>query len=253
MYNLLEQLNIEFESEYKPKWISPRKYDFYTPTYNTIIEMDGGLGHGYKTHSKDNKTVLETKQIDIYKDKLALEHKIEVIRINCLISNISYIKNNIINSSLMKIFDLAQIDWNRCEEFALSNRVKEVCEFKRDNYDMSTTKIGIIMNLDRLTVRNYLKKGTQIWDWCKYNAKEETEKSYKRKKLEVFKNGISLGIFESASELSRQSVNILGVNLFSTGISSVALHKASMYKGFTFKFLDDVAIRVPTISEQILS
>ena len=52
MFNLLEQLEVEFETEYSPDWIGNRKYDFYIPSMKLIIEMDGRLGHGKKIHSK---------------------------------------------------------------------------------------------------------------------------------------------------------------------------------------------------------
>ena len=46
MFNILSQLNIDCEREFSPTWIYPKRYDFYIPEKNLIIEMDGGLGHG---------------------------------------------------------------------------------------------------------------------------------------------------------------------------------------------------------------
>ena len=107
-FNLLEQLGLDFVTEYSPKWIGRKSYDFYIPSLNLILEMDGGF------HNKDNKmsgqTKEESREIDDYKDKLAKEHGIEVVRIDCdyyiLTERATYIKQNILNSKLSTLFDL---------------------------------------------------------------------------------------------------------------------------------------------------
>ena len=72
------------------------------------------------------QTIKESQLADDEKDKLANEHDIEVIRIDCYPSEFEYIRQNVLqNSTLSKIFDLSSINWNKCDEFALSNRVKE--------------------------------------------------------------------------------------------------------------------------------
>ena len=86
----------------------------------------------------------------------------------------------------------------------------------------------------------YLKKGTQL-GWCNYNAKEELKKwsdKNHKKKIEIFKDNISFGVFESIIDLERQSEELFGVKLFSTNIGRILLGKtkATTYKGFTFKY-----------------
>ena len=89
MINMLEQLEVDFKQEYSPKWIGRKAYDFYVSSMNLIIEMDGAW------HDKDNtisgQTVEESKSIDGEKDRLAMEHNIEVIRIDCGKSNLEFI------------------------------------------------------------------------------------------------------------------------------------------------------------------
>jgi len=127
-FSILEQLDIEFSTEYIPDWIKPRKYDFYFKKDNIdyIIEVDGGF------HTKDNKMNGQTKEeirmIDDYKDDMADRYGFEMIRIDCEKSEQKYIKNNIQDSILNNLFDLSQINWNKAEEFALSNLVKVVCD-----------------------------------------------------------------------------------------------------------------------------
>jgi hypothetical protein len=243
MFSVLEQLNIPFETEISPYWIAPRRYDFYFELDNEkyIVETDG------RFHKKDNmmsgQTKEESKMIDDYKDDMADRNGIEVIRMECEKSDLEYIKYNIDNSILNYLFDLSIIDWNKAEEFALSNLVKKVCELKSNDFDMTTTKISKIMKLGVSTIISYLKKGSQIWDWCNYNPKEESLKinsiNGKKccKKVEIFKDGISLGVFNSATELAIDSEKLFGVKLLSSGISRVCSKIIKSHKGFIFNYV----------------
>ena len=57
-FNMLQQLNIDFISEYNPDWIKPKRYDFYFELNNEkyILEMDGGF------HTQDNTLSGQTKK-----------------------------------------------------------------------------------------------------------------------------------------------------------------------------------------------
>ena len=248
-HNILEQLGVDFETEYSPSWIKPRRYDFYFIYNNNeyIIEMDGGLGHGKRMHNKNKQTAEESKAIDNYKDEQAKLHGIEVIRVDCDLSDLEYIKNNILNNKILVVlFNLSKINWQEAEEFALSNLVKVACEYKRNNLGLTTTDIGKIMKLNSNTICTYLKKGTKL-GWCNYNPKEEKEKcgklsgKNKGKQIEIFKNGISLGIFKSSHDLEEQSILLFGTKLWQPNISAVCSGTKPQYKGFTFKYTLDLS------------
>lgn len=243
MFNILEQIEIDFEIEYSPDWVKPKRYDFYFELNNEkyIVETDGCW------HKKDNnrsgQTKEESKHIDDYKDKLANENGIEVIRIDC--GNIELIQNNIFQSNLSDIFDLTNIDWLKAEEFAYSNLVKVACEYKINNPKMTTIDIGKIMKLHSSTINKYLKVGTKL-GWCSYDAKEENSKSSRKngkmtgKSVEIFKEGISLGVFESGSELERQSEKLFGITLIKSNISLVCNGKRNHHQGYTFKYVENL-------------
>lgn len=243
MYNILKQLNMEFEMEFSPKWIKPRRYDFYIPHMNLIIEMDGALGHGYGVYSKSDMTIEKSIKIDKYKDKMANIHNIDVVRINCEESNLEFIKTNILNSKLKIIFDLTKIDWNECEGFALSNLVKKVCEYKKDNPNATTGDVGKVFDLQAQTVRDYLIKGSKIWNWIEYDSEKEMINigikcgKSRRKMVEIFKNETSLGVFSSCSELERLSEKLFNVKLNNSKISMVCNGKQKTHKGYTFKYV----------------
>ncbi|NFF77684.1 hypothetical protein FCV38_11995 [Clostridium sporogenes] len=243
MFNVLEQLNIDFKKEYSPNWIRPKRYDFYFEINSKkyIIEMDSKFHK--EGNSMRNETKEESKFIDDFKDLKAKEHNIDVIRINCTKSYFSFIKNNIIESKLSQILTLNDIDWIKCEKFSLVNEIEQACRIKRDRPNITTTEIGKIMKLNRCTVREYLKKGNEIWDWANYSPEEETEKTLIKgreickRPIKVFKNDISLGIFESAIEVERESEKLFGVKLSSRHIPSVCKGKRQSHKGYTFEYV----------------
>lgn len=187
--SVFSQLNTVYELEYSPEWIFPKRYDLYFELDNKkhIVEADG------RWHSTDNnlsgKSAKESKVVDDYKDLKAQENNVEVIRIDCSLSSLEYIKQNIVTSKLNKLFDLSNIDWLKCEEFASSNLIKVACDYKKNNSNLTTKDIGELMKLSSDTIRNYLKRGSAI-GWCYYNAKEEKEKINKKviclNTLEIF-------------------------------------------------------------------
>jgi len=258
-FSLLEQLGTKFETEYSPKWcgyklgnkIKQGRYDFYFELNNKkyIIEMDGGFHHKDNTMNKQTKE--ESELIDDYKDKLARDHGIQIIRIGCEESDLKYIKTNMLNSKLATLFDFNKIDWIKIESFALNNLVKKACRIKNDNLNITTTEIGEIMNLHSITIMRYLKKGNEI-GWCVYVAREEMIKCNKKnainnieaqsKTVEIFKDGISLGIIKGCGKLERESERVFGTKLLQSKISSVCLGKQKSYKGFTFKYIEDTGL-----------
>lgn len=252
MFNILEQLKINFDIEIKHDWCNfynPYKnkdaygvYDFVIEEDKLIIETDGGF------HRNDNKmsgqTKDESKFIDNEKDRLAYEYGYKVVRI----SDEGNIKENILDSDLSKLFDLSKIDWLQSGKFASSNLVKIACEYKRNNPNMTTKDISEIMKYHYGTITRWLKQGTEL-SWCNYNTDIERQKASKNnairnkekfsKKVEIFKDGISLGIFPSMSELERQSEKLFGVKLTVAKISLVCLGRKPQYKGFTFKYVEE--------------
>lgn len=248
--NLLNQIGVGFEvqlNKSKFDWCGKYRYDFYLPEYNMIIETNG-IQHYEETNRKGARTLSEEQENDRLKRELALNNGIEnYIVIDCRKSDMEYIKQNILKSKLNKLFDLSQIDWLKCEEFALSNLVKEICDYWNNKEEWETTQTIAENNswgiVDRATIRKYLKKGTKL-GWTNYNPKEEmrrvgakTGKS-KAKPIEVFKDGQSLGIFKSATELAIQSEELFGVKFDNRNISTVCTGKRRHHKGFTFRYVE---------------
>jgi len=254
-FNVLEQINIDFKWQLTKttfEWCKDYRYDFYVPSINCIIETHGG--QHYKEHSRNSKfdrSLKEEQKNDKNKKELAIKNGIEkenYIVIDCRKSDLEFIKYKIIHSRLNELYDLNKIDWLKCHEYALCNLVKEACEYKNNNPNLSTLDIGKIMKLTHPTVRGYLKKGS-ILNWCIYDIKKEQKNN--KKPVEIFKNNISLGVFESCSKLEKQSEKLFGVKLGNSGISGVCNNKRLLYKGFTFKFVIEQNNIIPTPSEEL--
>ena len=155
MIAILDMLNIPYDYQFSPKWVGKKRYDFCI--YDKyIIELDGELGHGRK--SFNDKSTKQSIESDKYKDKMAYIHGYKVIRIDCGYMNtnrLEYVKNNIINSELSHIININEIDWEQCNEQALSSKIKEVIDVYL-NKTPYIDEIANIVNISARTVKYYL-------------------------------------------------------------------------------------------------
>ena len=178
---LIEQLPVcNAQNEYSPEWCvinnNRCRYDVYFEYNNQsyIVEMDGGLGHGFGSYScnKDTEGLIKDKK----KDELAQNHGIIVIRIDSRISEREYIKNNILESMLSELFDLSNIDWEYCDRQATSSNVVKASMLWNDGYSLKT--ISNKLYVHNATVRKYLKRGNKL-GLCDYSKGDALSRSQK--------------------------------------------------------------------------
>lgn len=185
--SMLCQLDIEFEKQKVFKWsmniqddnkklCGKKIYDFYIPSLNCIIETHGEQHYNFKINPFE-RTLFEEQDNDALKEKLANENEINYyIVLNCAVSKYIYLMNSILNSKLSELFDLSEINWLECHEFACnSSFVKMTCDIWNSS-ETTTVEIGKKLNLDRSTVRRYLKQGVEL-GWCDYNPLDEATKT----------------------------------------------------------------------------
>lgn len=256
--SLLDQLDINYIKEYSPKWATTDKryrYDFYLIDYNTIIECHGEQHYENTFSVLGGKTLEEEQLNDKYKEELALSNGISnYIILDCRKSNLEWIKNSVLTSELDNIVNLSNMNWLKCEEFALSNKVKEVCDYWHLHNDingenLSTSDLSKFFKIYPSTMRTYLKKGSKL-GWCDYNPKIEHEKGVKKsvlinkikdnaRHIEVFKDNIFLREFKSALQLEEQSEELFGIKFDAWSIYDRCKNNATKpYKGFTFRYAD---------------
>ena len=118
---------------------------------------------------------------------------------------------------------------------------KKLCDYWNNKATWETiADLVVSFGTDRTTTTKHLNIGNEV-GWCNYDGQEERRKtSYLNgknngKPVEVFKDGISLGVFESATELERVSEGLFGFKLGNSAISSVCVGRKNKYKGLTFK------------------
>lgn len=186
MYNLLIQLNVDFEYQKKFDWCKyefkgKQKYgiyDFYLIDKQIIVEMDGGIGHGNRYTIGYTKE--ESKQIDDIKDQLAQKHNIEPIRVDCDYKNnvlpFDYIKQSLFKTKLNDYINLNKIDWNKININCHKSIIKEICNIKLNNPNITTSNMSILFKLSISTIIKYLKIGNKN-NWCYYNPREEKRRS----------------------------------------------------------------------------
>lgn len=255
VYELLNQLNIKFDYQVKYEWNKykdPHKQkvaqgiiDFvlYIDNREIPLEVDGDFHRFYNNRNKRTKE--DSIYIDHQRDLNSLKYLgEETIRVIFDDYN-KDMKQNILNSKLNNLFNLSNIDWNKCEEYALKNIIKEVCIYKEEHPELTTGEIGKLFNINRHTVREYCIKGTKF-NWCNYKPSKEREKNYNKMKemnkklrdihLKAYKDGELIGIFDSASELSRLSIELVGEKLCGINISKCLRNNKMYKKHYTFEY-----------------
>lgn len=155
--------------EYSPEWIGRRRYDNYFEYKDNkyILEMDGGF------HYVDafDKTAEEVQAIDKYKDKMAEQHGIKVIRIECIQTHFNYIKRNIIESSLSEIFDLSNYDWELCNSKIERYSYMSIWEYANKHSSLSVLEIANELNRNENSIRRIIKLGNEK-GYCDYKLSQ---------------------------------------------------------------------------------
>jgi hypothetical protein len=172
IFNILEQLKINFETQKIFEWSKNKRYDFYIPS-NIIIEAHG-MQHYVSTGF--DRTLEDEIKNDQYKLTLAKENNMKYFVIDCRESTLDFIKNSILNSDFSKIYNLDKINWQKAHEFAFkTNLVKESCDLWNSGVE-SVVEIGKLLKLSRGTIVRYLKLGAEL-SWCNYDPIEVGKKS----------------------------------------------------------------------------
>ncbi len=233
---LFDQIQ-NFNREYQPEWAKPYYYDFYFEKENKryICEFDGGLGHGKEIHRSSNKTIEDSILIDKVKDKLAKENGIHLIRIDTSISDSIYISNNILKSELCNIIDFSNVDFQKCDEFACSNLVKNIC-FDFENSTMTNSDLSEKYKLSIPTIIEYIKHGRSI-GWCKRKHIMPKPPIMNPHKIRMFYNDENSEIFESAKYLEEISTEKFGIKLRKGSIHKVCNGTNKTYYGYKFEYV----------------
>lgn len=174
MSHLLNQAHITFKKDKIFEWSDKKRYDFYLPKYNCIIETHGKQHYTNSDFSYlGGKTYIDEQIND--NDKMLRATKYgqisNYIIIDCRKSEMDWIKQNILRSKLFEVLQIMPetIDWNECHKFALSNLTKMICEEYEKDSDIHSLCQTFKMSYN--AVKAKLKHGSKI-GWCSYNPEE---------------------------------------------------------------------------------
>lgn len=159
---ILKEANIDFETEKIFEWGRTKRYDFYLPKYNMIIETHGK--QHYNVHRSGfmlNKTYEEEKKNDDYKKNLALDNGVEnYIVIDCRESDFVFLHKNI-EKSLGYILNLTEEQYRVCFLKATRSFIGLVCQ----DYNNGITNKNELANkyfVTKKTIEKYLKMGKDL-------------------------------------------------------------------------------------------
>ena len=251
IYSVLEQLNINFITQLSKKtfaWCQQYYYDFYLLDYKIIIEVNGSQHYKNKMNFYGNKnTYIRQQEIDNTKKNLAINNGIKqehYIVLDCSVSNIDYIKKSIEDSILKEMFDLTIINYDVCNQYAVSSKAIQVIQYYNQNPKISLTELAKMFHCTRATIRSYLYMGNDS-GLCEYdNVKHKKQQvalngKHNGKAVEILDlNGNSLGKFMSCSSLAQQSMELYGVQFDAVKIAAVCRGVYKTHRNYKFKYIN---------------
>lgn len=233
MFNLLTQLNIDFLLEYSPKWAKNKRYDFYIPTLNTIIETHGSQHYCTKNRHYSWKTYEQEHENDLLKFDLSVINGIDnYVVLDCSQSEMEWIKKSIMNSKLPNLLGFLEkdIDWVECDKMSFDNRMIEINKLYMDGY--SIAEISNKLKIHQNTCKRWLTRGNKL-GMSDYDANKRVLNSrFSSKRVMCIE---TKEIYNSQGECAREMTKIFGKNFSTQSISLVCRGLMKHHKGYTFK------------------
>lgn len=98
---ILINSSIAYHSEYVFSWSNGKRYDFYLPEHNAIIEVMGIQHYKDGCFGDGCRTLKEEQENDILKEKLALDNGIKnYFKLDCRKSDFKYMRESFVHSNL---------------------------------------------------------------------------------------------------------------------------------------------------------
>lgn len=186
---ILNKIGIRCKREKKFKWSEGRRYDFYDPQLNLIMELHGSQHYKSTTWN----TVEEAKQIDELKENNALKNGIEFYyQIDCRFSTLEWCRPNLekVLSLHYDITVLADEDWRQADIQANSFSKLEIIDYwNKCNNQKTTGDLAEYFDINFNTIAKVLKWGSEhgLCEYCPQNEKEKSlAKAHNIRKVKVY-------------------------------------------------------------------
>lgn len=244
---LLTEIDIPYIYQYTSKyaeWCGNYKYDFYIPSVDCIIEVQG-LQH-YADCSWCNYETVHSN--DLEKKKIAKDHVKYYVQLDVRKSTLNYIRTSILRSELDDILQLYfhehEFSWKHIHEKALSSILYDIVD-KYNTYTDDVSELSKLFKISKTTIVSYLKNGANL-GMCDYNPKKKISDTLIKNHSKNSERGskpimcIDDGnVFRNAKLLETLSVELYGKNMFmdSRNISAMCNGRQKSVKKHHFKFI----------------
>lgn len=239
-YHFLRQLEYSFEWEKSFEWSKGKRYDFYLPTHNIIIEVHGEQHYNGGFESVGGRTLQQEQENDKYKNQLAKKNGIEhYVVINAESSEFENIKFSIINSELYNIFEIVNIDWKKIRLDSVKSILIEVCRVYK-NSSMSLRDVSEIFNISTCTTREYLKHGSKI-NICDYspNNDREKEKIKTARSISVVQLDLDGNFIKRYNSISDVRIGFQDIYVNTSSISACCKGKLKTAGGYRWMYASE--------------
>lgn len=238
LYHILISSNILFDFDTAQTWTQRKRYDFYLPEYNWIIEVHGEQHFGESFRGfKNGRTFEEEQENDRLKERLAKENRIDkYIVIDARESTIEWLKNSILNSDITKI--ISYVDYIEIGRLSRITFIKESCRLWNEE-KLTALEISKRVKVNRYTILRYLNRGVDM-GWCDYSREKDAERrgqtpteEKKHRVVQLSKEGVFIAEWESLTEASKNTIAKLA------NISSVCKGRGKTAGGFKWMYKVD--------------
>lgn len=162
--NLLNNKGIDYHYDYKFEWSDNKRYDFYLPDSNSIIELHGL--HHYKGSFHKDIPLSKAINNDIHKRNMTINNGISnYYEIDVSKIEFTDIKYAILNHEISNLLNITDDDFI-FELYSLNTNIKN--SWKLYNEGFSIRRISEELKIAKPTVRRYLKIGDELKE-CKYS------------------------------------------------------------------------------------
>lgn len=241
MHNLLSVCKIDFEHQKSFSWSTGKRYDFYIPSLNMIIETHGRQ-HYYEWNFKGviKRSLKEEQENDRLKKEYAIKNGINnYVVIDCRRSESAYIKKSITESYLNTFLPLEEVDWKIVIKNANKSVLPLITDFYNINKDiLNYNEMRQVFGISMGTLKYYLKQGSKI-GLCDYKpyGKKKSKHSLSKANASVVQLDLE-GNFSAEWETATQALRGLNKKSLSCIVEACNGNQITAY-GFKWMYKDE--------------
>ena len=171
-YQVISQLSDNVVSEYYLNDNYNFRYDFYgiQNSKSWIVEIQGKQHNEKSFETCGGRSLREEIENDKNKKDYALNNNIDYyIYINSKNSGYLELKNEILSSCLIELFDFSTVDWIDAYRKSLTSDAKDISDLWNQGYRVM--QICDILRISKAKVRNCLTKANEV-GLCKYDNRK---------------------------------------------------------------------------------